>query len=85
MASYPTELSAEMKEREKFKEQFQAECAKQPISFSSLDSILSCYLNRITVVAQRWKMTRQVLLIMISAKLVFCASGSRISQTLERD
>ncbi|CAK6974500.1 centromere-associated protein E [Scomber scombrus] len=59
IASYPPELLAEIKEEEKFKEQFQAVCTKQPISFSSLDNILSCYLNRRTAVAQRWKMTLQ--------------------------
>ncbi|XP_044232862.1 centromere-associated protein E isoform X5 [Thunnus albacares] len=59
MASYPSELSAEIRERERFKEQFQAVCTNQPISFSSLDSILSTYQNHISAVAQRWKMTLQ--------------------------
>ncbi|XP_042246238.1 centromere-associated protein E isoform X1 [Thunnus maccoyii] len=59
MASYPSELSAEIRERERFKEQFQAVCTNQPISFSSLDSILSTYQSHISAVAQRWKMTLQ--------------------------
>lgn len=80
MASYPSELSAEIRERERFKEQFQAVCTNQPISFSSLDDILSGYLKRRSVVTQRRKMTLQVLLIVL-----FCAAVNRIFPTLNRN
>ncbi|KAM7394939.1 hypothetical protein PAMA_006602 [Pampus argenteus] len=59
MASYPSELSAEIKERERFKEQLQAVCTSQPISFSSLDEILSCELKRRSAVAHSRKASLQ--------------------------
>ncbi|XP_040921131.1 centromere-associated protein E isoform X3 [Toxotes jaculatrix] len=59
MASYPRELSAEITEREKFKEQLQAVLTAQPISFSALDGILSRELDRRSAVAHRKKMTLQ--------------------------
>ncbi|KAM7367519.1 hypothetical protein PAMP_013810 [Pampus punctatissimus] len=59
MASYPSELSAEIKERERFKEQLQAVCTSQPISFSSLDDILSCELKRRSAVAHSRKASLQ--------------------------
>ncbi|GLD66002.1 centromere-associated protein E, partial [Lates japonicus] len=58
MASYPSELSAEIREREKFKEQLQAVLTTQPISFSRLDSILKCELDRRSAVNSR-KVTLQ--------------------------
>lgn len=86
MASYPTELSAEIKEREKFKEQFQAVCAEQPISFSSLDGILSSYLSRRTAVAQHWKRTLQVLLRMhFLNSLLFYVTVSRIASNTKHN
>lgn len=60
MASFPSELSAEVQERERFKEQLQAAFANQPISFSGLDSILSCELERRSAVIRSRKMTLQV-------------------------
>ncbi len=60
MASYPSELSAEIRERERFKEQLQAVFTNQPVGFSGLDSILTCELDRRSAVAHSRKMTLQV-------------------------
>ncbi|KAI3364122.1 hypothetical protein L3Q82_010799, partial [Scortum barcoo] len=59
MASYPSELSAEIKERERFKEQLQAVFTNQPISFSGLDGILNSELERRSAVAHNRKITLQ--------------------------
>ncbi|XP_041813992.1 centromere-associated protein E isoform X2 [Chelmon rostratus] len=59
MASFPSELSVESREREKFKEQVQAMFTNQPISFSRLDRILSCELDRRSAVLHSRKMTLQ--------------------------
>lgn len=60
MASYPSELSAEIRERERFKEQLQAMFTNQPINFSELDRLLSCELDRRSAVARGRKATLQV-------------------------
>ncbi|XP_071334449.1 centromere-associated protein E isoform X3 [Trachinotus anak] len=59
MASYPSELSAEIRERERFQEQLQAMFTIQPISFSGLDSILSRELDRRSAVVHSKKTTLQ--------------------------
>ncbi|XP_034999877.2 centromere-associated protein E isoform X3 [Hippoglossus stenolepis] len=59
VASHPNELSAEITERERFKEQLQGAISAQPISFSELDSILSCELNRRAALAHSKKMILQ--------------------------
>ncbi|XP_022620519.1 centromere-associated protein E [Seriola dumerili] len=59
MASYPSELSAETRERERFKEQLQAFFTTQPISFSRLDNILSCELERRSAVVHSKKTSLQ--------------------------
>ncbi|XP_070782074.1 centromere-associated protein E-like [Enoplosus armatus] len=57
MASYPSDVSAEIRERERFQEQLQAVYADQPepVCFSQLDRILSCELDRRSAVAQSRK------------------------------
>ncbi|XP_056260484.1 centromere-associated protein E isoform X2 [Seriola aureovittata] len=59
MASYPSELSAETRERERFNEQLQAAFTTQPISFSRLDNILSCELERRSAVVHSKKTSLQ--------------------------
>ncbi|XP_070844021.1 centromere-associated protein E [Chaetodon trifascialis] len=59
MASFPSDLSSESRERDKFKEQVQAMFNKQPVSFSRLDRILSCELDRRSAVLHSRKMTLQ--------------------------
>ena len=60
MDSFPSQLSAEIREREVFKEQLQAVFAAQPISFSRLNSILSCELDRRSAVLRSKKTILQV-------------------------
>lgn len=60
MAYFPSELSAEVQDRERFKEQLQAAFTSQPINFSSLDGILSCELERRSAVVRNRKRTLQV-------------------------
>ncbi|XP_070705808.1 centromere-associated protein E [Pempheris klunzingeri] len=62
MASYPSELSAEISERERFKEQLQAMVTNLPISFSTMDSILNCELERRSAVAQGRKRILQAIM-----------------------
>ncbi|KAL7389116.1 hypothetical protein ABVT39_026772 [Epinephelus coioides] len=59
MASYPSELSAEIRHRERFKEQLQTLLNKQPFSLSGLDSILSSELDHRSAVAHNRKMILQ--------------------------
>ncbi|XP_051816800.1 centromere-associated protein E isoform X2 [Acanthochromis polyacanthus] len=59
LASYVSGRRAEIREREKFKEQLQASIAHQPDSFSWLDGILSQELERRSAVTQSWKMRLQ--------------------------
>nr|XP_046266272.1 centromere-associated protein E isoform X2 [Scatophagus argus] len=59
MAHFPSELSAEVGEREKFKEQLQAAFTTQPINFTRLDGILSRELERRSAVIRSWKTTLQ--------------------------
>nr|XP_033505094.1 centromere-associated protein E isoform X1 [Epinephelus lanceolatus] len=59
MASYPSELSAEIRHRERFKEQLQTLLNKQPFSLSGLDSILSSELDHRSSVAHNRKMILQ--------------------------
>ncbi|XP_060947618.1 LOW QUALITY PROTEIN: centromere-associated protein E-like [Limanda limanda] len=59
VACHPNELSAEITERERFKEQLQGAISTQPISFSELDSILSCELDRRAALAHSKKMILQ--------------------------
>ncbi|XP_035534959.1 centromere-associated protein E [Morone saxatilis] len=59
IASFPSELSSEIRERERFKEQLEAVLDNQPISFSRLDSILSCELDRRSAMVHSRKMTLQ--------------------------
>ena len=60
VASHPNELSAEITERERFKEQLQGPISSQPISFSEFDGILSCELDRRAALAHSKKMRRSV-------------------------
>lgn len=60
MTYFPGELSAEVRERERFKEQLQAAFTSQPISFSGLDGILSSELEHRSAVIHSRKMTLQV-------------------------
>lgn len=46
MSSVPIELSAEVTERERFKQQLQAIFSTQPVSFSHINSVMSCELKR---------------------------------------
>lgn len=55
MTSFSSELAAELKERERFKEQLQA-----VDSYNTMDSILSCELDHRSAVANSRKMTLQV-------------------------
>uniref|UniRef100_A0A8P4JZ14 Centromere-associated protein E n=1 Tax=Dicentrarchus labrax TaxID=13489 RepID=A0A8P4JZ14_DICLA len=59
IASFPSELSSEIRERERFKEQLGAVLDNQPISFSRLDSILSCELDRRSAMVHSRKMILQ--------------------------
>ncbi|CAB1435126.1 unnamed protein product [Pleuronectes platessa] len=59
VASHPNELSVEITARERFKEQLQGAISTQPISFSELDSILSCELDRRAALAHSKKMILQ--------------------------
>ncbi|XP_076613156.1 centromere-associated protein E [Chaetodon auriga] len=59
MASFPSDLSSESRERDEFKEQVEAMFTKQPVSFSRLDRILSCELDRRSAVLHSRKMTLQ--------------------------
>lgn len=60
MAYFPSELSAEVQDRERFKEQLQAAFTNQPINLSSLDEILSRELERRSAVIRSRKRTLQV-------------------------
>lgn len=58
MACYPSELSAELTERERFKEQLQAALTNQPIS--ALNNVLSCELERKSAAVHSRKTILQV-------------------------
>lgn len=58
---FPNELSVEVKERERFREELQAVFTKQPVSYSELDRILSCEIERRSAVVHSRKMTLQVM------------------------
>ncbi|XP_008275454.1 centromere-associated protein E [Stegastes partitus] len=59
MASHLSKRTAEIQEREKFKEQLQTLMTNQPVSFSGLDDILNQELDRRSAVTQSWKMLLQ--------------------------
>lgn len=59
------ELSTELKDRERFKEQFDAVFASRPMNYSSLDSLLSCDLEIRSAAAQRRKTMLQVVFHML--------------------
>lgn len=59
VAFFPSELSIEVRERERFTEQLQA-VFKQPVSYSKLDSVLSCEMERRSAVVNSRKRTLQV-------------------------
>ncbi|KAM9840829.1 centromere-associated protein E [Aulostomus maculatus] len=80
LASYPSELSAEVKERERFQEQLQAAFTNQPTNFSELDSLLSCELDRRSAVAQKRKMTLQGI---IDEHNVVCAELKQLETQTE--
>lgn len=84
MASYPSELSAEIRDRERFKDQLQAVFTNQPTGFSGLDTILTCERDRRSAVAHSRKMTLQVVFnIHFSNCYMFLALlVGRISQNL---
>ncbi|TMS01484.1 DNA repair protein RAD51-like protein B [Larimichthys crocea] len=58
VAFFPSELSIEVRERERFTEQLQA-VFKQPVSYSKLDSVLSCEMERRSAVVNSRKRTLQ--------------------------
>ncbi len=84
MASFPSQLSAEVRERESFKEQLQAVFDKQPVNWSELDSILSCELDRMSAVMHSRKLMLQVLLtftlLMVHVVFLSVSKRSRNSQ-----
>ncbi|KAG7239171.1 hypothetical protein INR49_029922 [Caranx melampygus] len=55
ISSIPIKLSAEVRERERFKEQLQAIFSTQPVSFSHLNSVMSCELERRSAVVHSQK------------------------------
>ncbi|XP_039638281.1 centromere-associated protein E isoform X2 [Perca fluviatilis] len=59
MATYPSELSADIRDGKRFKEQLQAVLTNEPISFSRMDSILSCELDHTSAVAHNRRLTLQ--------------------------
>ncbi|XP_028460940.1 centromere-associated protein E isoform X6 [Perca flavescens] len=59
MATYPSELSAEIRDGKRFKEQLQAVLTNEPVSFSRMDSILSCELDHTSAVAHNRRLTLQ--------------------------
>ncbi|XP_045915972.1 centromere-associated protein E [Micropterus dolomieu] len=61
MASCPSELSAEVRDKERFTEQMQAVFANQPTSFSELHRILSCEQDHRSTVAHSRAMTLQAI------------------------
>ncbi|XP_068565124.1 centromere-associated protein E [Cebidichthys violaceus] len=61
MASYTSELSAEMRARERFTGQLKAVFTVQPFSFSGLDGILSGELDHRSAMEQSRKMTLQAI------------------------
>ncbi|KAG7508110.1 centromere-associated E isoform X3 [Solea senegalensis] len=56
---YPTELSAEVRARERFTEQLKATYSTQSLSFSELDTILNCELERRAALTHNKEMTLQ--------------------------
>lgn len=60
VSSIPIQLSAEVRERESFKEQLQAIFSAKPISFSHLNSVMSCELERRSAVVHSQKRYLQV-------------------------
>ncbi|XP_029353023.1 centromere-associated protein E isoform X3 [Echeneis naucrates] len=60
--SYPSELAAEIRDRERFKEQIQVVFTTQPISFNRLDTILSQELERRSAVVDSKKTTLQAII-----------------------
>lgn len=62
MTYFPSELSAEVRDRERFKEQLQAAFANEPVDVSGLDGILSCELERRSAVVRSRRMTLQVMI-----------------------
>ncbi|XP_038582390.1 centromere-associated protein E isoform X5 [Micropterus salmoides] len=61
MTSCPSELSAEVRDKERFTEQMQAVFANQPTSFSELHRILSCEQDHRSTVAHSRAMTLQAI------------------------
>uniref|UniRef100_A0A8C9Y8X5 Uncharacterized protein n=1 Tax=Sander lucioperca TaxID=283035 RepID=A0A8C9Y8X5_SANLU len=59
MTTYPSELSAEIRDGKRFKEQLQAMLTNEPINFSRMDSILSCELEHTSAVARTRRSTLQ--------------------------
>ncbi|XP_059212976.1 centromere-associated protein E [Centropristis striata] len=59
MALYPSELSADIRDRERFKEQMEAVLNNEPTNFSGLDSMLSSELDHRSAVLRRRKTTLQ--------------------------
>ncbi|XP_078130438.1 centromere-associated protein E isoform X2 [Sander vitreus] len=62
MTTYPSELSAEIRDGKRFKEQLQAVLTNEPINFSRMDSILSCELEHTSAVALTRRSTLQAII-----------------------
>lgn len=63
MCSFPGELSAEVRERERFKEQLQAAFNNQPSDFIAMDNILRVELEHRSAVLHSRKRTLQVMVL----------------------